>query len=310
MDRLSSMAAFVKAADVGSFAAAADALGMSPQMVAKHVTYLEDRIGTRLLNRTTRRQSLTEIGRTYHERCKVVLAEADWADSLAGEAEAAPRGRLRVNAPVAFGTYSLVPLVTRYLRRHPNVDVDLVLNDRMIDLIDDGFEVAFRIGPLPDSTMMARAIAPFRLIACASPDYLRERGTPMTPADLSDHECLSYAYWPGPTNNEWIFTRQGRSYEVVHSRNHLQINNAVGLLTAALDGFGVALLAEGMVREPIGSGRLVPLLPGFEAPSRPMHLIFLADRRQTPKLRSFIDAAVEEFGSSGGHMPRKSGGEL
>ena len=295
MDRLASMAAFVKAAEVGSFAAAAAASGMSPQMVAKHVTYLEDRIGTRLLNRTTRRQSLTEIGRTYYERCKVVLAEADWADSLAGEAKAEPRGRLRVNAPVAFGAYSLVPLVTRYLRQHPNVDVDLVLNDRVIDLIEEGFEVAFRIGPLADSTMMSCAISPFRLVVCASPVYLRKRGTPTTPDDLSDHECLNYAYWPGPTTNEWIFTRQGRSYEVAHSRNHLQINNAVGLLTAALDGFGVALLAEDIVREPIRSGRLVPLLREFEAPSRPMHLIFLADHRQTSKLRSFIDAAIEEF---------------
>lgn len=202
MDRLSSMAAFVKAAEVGSFAAAADALGMSPQMVAKHVTHLEDRIGTRLLNRTTRRQSLTEIGRSYYERCKLVLADADWADSLAGEARAEPRGRLRVNAPVSFGAKSLVPMIARYLRAHPDVDVDLVLNDRTIDLIEEGFEVAFRIGPLTDSSMTACAIAPFRLVACASPAYLRERGVPTTPADLSGHDCLRYAHWPGPTSNE------------------------------------------------------------------------------------------------------------
>lgn len=296
MDRLASMAAFVKSVEVGSFAAAADALGMSPQMTAKHVTYLENRIGARLLNRTTRRQSLTEIGRTYYERCKLVLAEADWADSLAGEAKAEPRGRLRVNAPVSFGAKSLVPMITRYLRNYPDVDVDLVLNDRMVDLIEEGFEVAFRIGPLMDSNMMARGISPFRLVACASPAYLRERGAPTTPSDLSDHECLGYTRWPARTENEWIFVKDGQSYQVAHRRNRLQINNATGLLAAALEGFGIALLAVDLVREHLGTGRLVPVLPDFEAPSRPMHLIFLADRRQTPKLRSFIDAAVEEFG--------------
>src|ERR1700724_722039 len=137
MDRLASMAAFVKAAEVGSFAAAAGALGMSPQMVAKHVTWLESRLGTRLLNRTTRRQSLTDIGKAYYDRCKLVLTEADWADSLADEAKGAPRGRLRVNAPVSFGTHSLMPVIARYLRQHPKVEVDLVLSDRFVDLVEE-----------------------------------------------------------------------------------------------------------------------------------------------------------------------------
>lgn len=294
------MAAFVKAAEVGSFAAAAEALGISPQMIAKHVTYLEDRVGTRLLNRTTRRQSLTEIGRTYYERCKVVLADADWADSLAAEAKAEPHGRLRINAPVSFGAKTLVPMITRYLKRYPEVDVDLVLNDRTVDLIEEGFEVAFRIGPLTDSNLMARAIAPFRLVACASPPYLRKRGTPTSPQELSNHECLGYSRSLGKPTNEWVFTKSGQSYEVAHSPNHLRINNATGLLAAALEGFGIALLAVDLVREAIKSGDLVAILPDFEAPSRPMHLIFLPDRRQTPKLRSFIDAAVEEFGSPNG----------
>ena len=295
MDRLASMAAFVKAAEVGSFAAAATALGISPQMVAKHVTFLEDRIGMRLINRTTRRQSLTEIGKTYYERCKLVLSEADWADSLAGEAKAEPRGRLRINAPVSFGAKSLVPLVTRYLRQHPKVEIDLVLSDRYVDLIEEGFEAVFRIGPLTDSSLMARALSPFRLVACASPAYLRAQGTPTTPSDLADHECLGYANWPGPTANEWRFVQDGRTYEVPRGRTHLQVNNAMALMSAALDGFGVVLLAEDLVREALRSGQLVKILPAFEAPSRPMHLLFHADRRPTPKLRSFIDAAVREF---------------
>ena len=193
MDRLAAMAAFVKAADAGSFAAAAGPLGLSPQMVAKHVAFLEHRLGARLLNRTTRRQSLTEVGREYRERCRIVLAEATAADALAEEAMATPRGRLRISAPVTFGAHGLVPLVIRYLRDHPDVEVDLTLTDRFVDLVEEGYEAVFRIGPLADSSLMARALAPYRLIACASPAYLRARGTPLVPPDLVDHECLGYS---------------------------------------------------------------------------------------------------------------------
>ena len=295
MDRLASMAAFVKTVDAGSFAAAASALGISPQMVAKHVTFLETRLGARLLNRTTRRQSLTEIGRTYHERCKLVLAEAEAADSLAHEARAAPRGRLRVNAPVTFGAHSLVPLVTRYLRQYPDVEIDLVLSDHFVDLVEEGYEAVFRIGPLTDSGLMARSLLPFRLVACASPAYLRERGTPATPADLKGHECLGYASWSGSALTEWRFVRSGRVHDI-HVRGHLRINDTTALLSAALSGFGIVLIAADLARGALATGHLVTVLPAFEAPSRPMHLLYLADRRQTPKLRSFIDAAVQEFG--------------
>jgi DNA-binding transcriptional LysR family regulator len=298
MDRLASMAAFVKAVDAGSFAAAAGALGISPQMVAKHVTFLETRLGTRLLNRTTRRQSLTEIGRTYHERCKLVLAEAEAADSLVHEAKAVPRGRLRVNAPVTFGAHSLVPLITRYLRRYLDVEIDLVLSDRFVDLVEEGYEAVFRIGPLADSGLMARSLSPFRLVACASPAYLRERGMPVTPVDLKDHECLGYASWSGSVVTEWRFVCEGRVHDV-HVRGHLRINDTTALLSAALDGFGIVLIVADLARGALSAGRLVKVLPDFEAPSRPMHLLYLADRRQTPKLRSFIDAAIQEFGPHG-----------
>ncbi|MFZ6678783.1 LysR substrate-binding domain-containing protein [Undibacterium sp. Tian12W] len=176
MDRLASMAAFVKTVDAGSFAAAASALDMSPQMIAKHVSWLETRLGTRLINRTTRRQSLTDIGKAYYDRCKMVLADADWADSLADEVKGAPKGRLRINAPVSFGTYALTPVIARYLRQYPQVEIDLVLSDRYVDLVEEEFEAVFRIGRLSDSSFIARELAPFRLVACASPDYLKEKG--------------------------------------------------------------------------------------------------------------------------------------
>ena len=303
MDRLASMAAFVKAVETGSFAAAANALGLSPQMVAKHVTQLEARLGARLLNRTTRRQSLTETGRTYHERCKGVLAEADWADAAAEETSGAPRGRLRINAPVSFGP-SLVPVLARYLRQHPRVEVDLVLSDRFVDLVEEGFEAVFRVGPLTDSGLVACALSPFRLVACASPAYLSERGTPSIPPDLEHHECLGYAHWSRPTAYEWQFTRDGRTHEaLVHHR--LRANDATALLSAALDGFGIALVAEDLVREALSSGSLVRVLPEFGTPSRPMHLLFHADRQRTPKLSAFIQAAVEAFDRREREVPQR-----
>ena len=297
MDRLASMGAFVRVVEAGSFAAAAVKLGISPQMVAKHVSFLESRLGTRLLNRTTRRQSLTEIGRTYYERCKPVLADADWADSLADEVKGSPRGRLRINAPVSFGA-TLTSLVTRYLRRYPGVEIDLVLSDRFVDLVEEGFEAVFRVGPLAESSLVARELTPFRLVACASPAYLRERGTPSNPAHLEDHECLGYTHWSRPMVYEWRFVRDGQAHEV-RIRNRLQANDAKALLTAALDGFGVVLIAEDLVRDGLRSGQLVRILPDFETPSRPMHLLFHPQRRQTPKLRTFIDAVVQEFGPRG-----------
>ncbi|WP_342722409.1 LysR family transcriptional regulator [Bradyrhizobium sp. B097] len=295
MDRLASMAAFVKAAEVGSFAAAASALRMSPQMIAKHVTWLETRLGARLLNRTTRRQSLTDIGKAYYDRCKLVLADADWADSLADEAKGAPRGRLRVNAPLSFGAQSLTPVIARYLRQYPGVEVDLVLSDRFVDLVEEEFEAVFRIGPLADSSFMARELAPFRLVACASPDYLRERGVPATPFDLEAHECLAYASTSGPIANTWRFVRDEETY-TVEVKHRLLVNDAKALLVAALNGFGIAFIAEDLAREGLRSGRLTKVLPDYETPSRPIHLIYHPDRRQTPKLKSFISAVVSELG--------------
>ena len=295
MDRLASMAAFVKAVEAGSLAAAARVSGMSPQMMAKHVAYLESRLGTRLLNRTTRRQSLTEIGRIYYDRCKLVLAEADWADSLADHAKGMPRGQLRINAPLSFGSHSLVPLLTRYLRRHPHVEIDLVLNDRYVDLVEEEFEAVFRIGVLAESPLMSRELAPFRLVACASPDYLRARSIPAVPSDLGDHDCLGFASSSGPTVNGWRFDRDGRTHDV-SIRSRLKVNNATALLHAALDGFGIAFIAENLARAALLSGQLVRILPNYETPSLPMHLLFHAERRQTAKLKSFIEAVVHEFG--------------
>ena len=294
LDRLTSMAVFVGAADAGSFAAAAGPLGLSSQMVARHVTALEKQLGVRLLNRTTRSQGLTESGRTYYERCRIVLAEVEAANSLAGESRAEPHGRLRISAPVTFGAHSLAPVIARYMRDYPKVDVDLFLTDRFVDLINEDVEATFRIGSLADSELIARPLAPYRFVACASPMYLRERGAPLAPEDLVRHTCLSYAYRTRPTDKEWLFTRDGKTHAVRINRR-LEANDGVALLSIAVAGGGIVLAAEDVLRQAIVDGQLVRVLPGYDPPSRPMHLVYAADRRQTPKLRAFIDAAAIAF---------------
>lgn len=295
MDRLSSMNAFVIAAELGSYARAAERLNMSAQMVAKHVTALEQRLGARLLNRTTRRQSLTELGSAYYERCKHILAEAEAADSLAQIMNETPRGKLKLTAPVTFGSYSLMPLITAFLRDNPDVDIDLHLTDRFVDLVEEGYEAAFRIGPLAITGLTARPLAPYRLVACASPAYLAARGTPQLPADLEQHECLGYAFWSRPADREWMFY-QGSTQHIVQVTSRLQINESRALMSAALDGFGIVLGPLDFLGTAIGRGELVQVLPDFEAPSRPMHLVYTANRQRTAKLRRFVEAVLVRFG--------------
>ena len=295
MDRLTSMAVFVRAVEAGSFAAAAPTLGLSSPMVGKHVRFLEERVGAQLLNRTTRRQSLTDVGRLFFERCKLVLAEAEAAEALAQDLQAAPRGRLRISAPVTFGAYRLTPMLTRYMRRYPEVTVDLNLCDRVIDLIDEGYDAAIRIAPLSDSTLIARSLKPYRLIACAAPSYLAERGTPRIPEDLVGHECLGFTYSTRPPFFLWEFTGPtGVSRVEVGSR--FLANAGAPLRAAALEGFGIILQAEEMLSDEIAAGRLVRVLPDYSGPSLPMHIVFPPSHRPTPKLRSFVDFVVEEFG--------------
>lgn len=297
MDRLRSMEAFVTAADSGSYASAAERLGMSAQMVAKHVAALEKRLGAQLLNRTTRRQSLTELGRAYYERCRRVLEEAQAADSLAQICNDTARGKLRVSAPVTFGSSCLMPFLTEFLRQHSEVEIDLHLTDRFVDLVEDGYEVVFRIGPLAASTLTARPLMPYGLVACAAASYLAKHGSPDTPSDLQNHECLGYAYWSKSPDCEWLF-RKGSELERVQVSSRLRINESRALIEAALDGFGIVLGPEILLAPKLRSGQLIQLLSDYEAPSRPMHLLYTASRLKTAKVRRFIDAAVTRFGAA------------
>jgi DNA-binding transcriptional LysR family regulator len=295
MDRLQGMAVFVKAADLGSFAAAGAALDMSAQMVGKYVSAIEERLGTRLLNRTTRRQSLTELGRQYYERCKTVLAEVDAAEAIAHTQTSAPRGRLRVNAPVTFGTYCLMPVIAEYLKAYPDVQVDLTLSDRVVDLIDEGYEAVIRIGTLADSSLLSRQLTPYRLIACAAPSYLVRHGTPTTPEQLADHDALGFTYAVRPPVKEWPFMA-GENLHMAQVHNRFQVNDSRAQLAAAREGIGIILGAEMMLREDLQQGRLMRLLPDFETPVLPVHILFAGDRRLPPKVRSFVDLVVARLG--------------
>jgi len=293
MDRLTSMGVFAKAVEFGSFSAAADALQMSPQLVGKHVQMLEHHLGVRLLNRTTRRQSLTEMGRAFYERARNILAEVEAAEALAAETRAVPRGHLRINAPVSFGIHALAPRLSEYLGLYPDVSIELTLSNRVVDLIDEGYDLVFRVGELADSGLIARPLAPYRLVLCAAPSYLARHRPPNSPMDLQAHECLGFSL--SSIRTHWVLDGPGGRVSVPVSCR-LMIDNGEALLAAALVGLGIMLQPMELVRNELDSGRLVVVLPQFQAPARPFHILYAPDRRPTPKLRSFIDFAMASFG--------------
>ncbi|MGG6895686.1 LysR family transcriptional regulator [Rhizobium sp. BR 315] len=296
MDRFSSMSIFVRAVELGSFSAAADALNMSPQLVGKHVQFLEQHLGVRLLNRTTRRQHLTEVGSQFYERSRNILAEVEAAEALAAESRAVPRGKLRVNAPVTFGIHALAPVLPKYLSAHPEVSFELSLTNRMVDLIDEGYDAVFRIGELADSGLIARRLGPYRLVICAAPSYLRSHGVPSKPDDLRDHECLIFSHTMLRTH--WDFEGPDGNVSIPIS-GRLMIDNGEALLKAALAGLGIVLQSIELIQSSLETGALVPLLPEYRVPTRQLHILHAPDRRITPKLRSFLDFASSEFGSHG-----------
>jgi DNA-binding transcriptional LysR family regulator len=293
MDRLLSMTVFAKAVELGSFSAAGDALHMSSQLVGKHVQTLEHHLGVRLLNRTTRRHHLTEIGASYYERVKVILAEVESAEGLAAETRAVPRGRLRVNAPVTFGVHALAPRLPEYLTANPEVTVDLSLSNGYVDAIEEGFDIVFRIGELADSSLIARELAPYQLVLCAAPGYLERHPPIRTLTDLSGHECLGFSH----TELRTHWTLDGPDGRVtIPVSGRFMANHGEAMLAIAKAAMGIMLQPLELVRAELDSGSLVRVLPKYSAPTRPMHILYAPDRRLTPKLRSFIDFAVRTFG--------------
>lgn len=299
MDRLQSMAVFVATVDRGSLSAAAEMFNISPPMAGKHIRQLEERLGARLLTRTTRRQSLTEMGRAYLEQCRQILEQVQAAESGAAQLRSSAKGLLRINAPVSFGTVMLASALTRFLEQQPEVQAELILNDRVVNIVDEGFDVAFRIGVLADSGLVARRLKDYGVMICAAPNYLRRYGTPQHPDELSQHQCLGFTHWS--KKGGWALGRNeapARGWPV----SRFQSNNSLALRMAALEGFGIVMQHSVMLAGDVAEGRLVELLPAYCPPPRQVHLVYPRDRQPMPKLSRFIEFALAEFGpASAGH---------
>ena len=295
LDKLTSMRTFVAVVQAGSFVAAADRLSMSPQMVARHIATLEKQLKTRLLNRTTRRQSLTPAGCLYYSRCEAILKDIDSADREASGTAEIPSGTLRLNAPVTFGRYALVGFLSQFLRRYPQMSVELTLSDEVINPASEGFDMIIRIGETDKNLrLVARPLPAYRLIACAAPQYLAEHGWPLHPSDLKHHACLGFSPWSAGLANQWPFVSVESLTEVtVNSR--LVINDWGAILEAALKGLGVLIGYEKGLEQPIKNGQLVTILEAYRIPERSMNLLYDASRGNETRYKVFIDELCEYF---------------
>ncbi len=287
MDLIGCMRTFARVAEHRSFTAAAERLGVSRGMATRYVAQLEDHLGARLLNRTTRRVSLTEAGTAYLERCTQILADLEEAEELASSQLADPRGTLRVTCALAFGVRYVAPQLGGYMQQHPRVVVDLSFNDRTVDIVEEGYDLAVRIGTLASSSLSARRLASTRMIVCAAPAYWQERGKPAAPEDLARHDALHYVY--SSTSDEWRFVDASGAARNVRIRHRLRANNGEALLRAASSGLGVVQLPAFMVHESIARGELEPALDDYCAPELGVYAVYPARRLLAAKVRTFID---------------------
>ncbi|WP_454804920.1 LysR family transcriptional regulator [Paraburkholderia fungorum] len=294
MDTLVSMKVFRHVVEVGSFVGAAERMEMSAAMASKHVMHLEQQLGARLLNRTTRRVAPTEAGREYYERLSQVLTELEEAEQVVGAASVVPQGRLRVSSLSAFGLSHVMAAVADYAAQYPQVIVDMTLSDRVVELIDEGFDVAIRASPsgLKSSSLIARQIATAHLVLCASPAYLRRHGTPKTVADLARHNYLQYA---GVSALE-IAPATGDASSRVRLTGNLIVNHLEAQRVIVLQGAGIAMLGTEVIGDDLAAGRLVPLLVDDVPPRElPIHVVYASRRHLSAKVRSFVDFLAERF---------------
>ena len=285
MDKLRAMEIFVAVVESGSFTDASTRLGMSAVMVGKYIAQLESQLGTRLLERNTRRQSLTDAGRVFVEESRRVLEQVLIAESSVERLRLAPSGTLRVSAPTSFGSCVVSPLAATFLQLWPEVRIELDLTNRMVDLVDEGIDLAIRIGNIQQTDIVAKYLGEYRMVICASPDYLARFGIPQTPAELNEHLCLSHTVWTA--RNEWLLP--GMEGEVRWKRDAiLRCNDGHGLRMAAIAGAGLLLQPEVLLAEDLDCGRLVRVLEAFTPEPRPIHLLWRQDLRPLPKLTKFI----------------------
>jgi DNA-binding transcriptional LysR family regulator len=294
MDRLIGLTLFVAAVEEGSLAAAGRRLAMTPAMAGKHVAALETELGVRLLHRTTRRLSLTDVGRAYFERSKCILEEMDEADREARNLHGEPRGTLRVTAPMTFGALHLGAPVARFVSSYPEASVEMTLDDHYVDLVESGLEMAIRIGHLPDSSLIAQRIAPCRMVACASPTYLERKGFPESPADLAEFDLLSYNMSRSP--GSWTFTDSAGRVSLSEGKPRLRTNNVQLLQAAALKDGGIAYGPSFVFGSYLETGALRQVLPHFKTSTLAIHVVYPSSRNVTAKVRRFAELLESSFG--------------
>jgi len=293
MDVLTGMSIFVSVVENNSLAGAARHMNLSPSVVSKQLSALEDRLGVRLLNRTTRRVSLTEVGSAYYERCKRILADVDEAEAAVTTAHSSPRGLLKITAPSTFAHRHVAPHLPGFLDRFPEVQVQLLVADRLVDLVEEGMDLAIRIAQLKDSSLIARKLAPNHRKLVAAPSYLEKWGVPARPDDLADHALITLQ--PGSPINDWHFIVEGEE-RVVRARGLIATNHGDSILALALSGAGLAMLAAHVVGEYVQEGSLVSVLDDMVSEDVPIYAVYPSNRHLSPKVRAFVDYLVEIYG--------------
>jgi DNA-binding transcriptional LysR family regulator len=300
MDATSDLRVFVRVMDRGNFSLAANDLGITPSAVSKLISRLEDRLGVRLLERSTRRLALTPEGETFLARARRIVADIEEAEAEVARVRGAPRGKLRINAGTAFGLHQLTPALADFLARYPEIDVDLSITDRLVDLIDEQSDIAVRSGHIPEGPFVQRKLADLQRVICAAPAYLARRGTPQVAADLRGHDCIVVA---GPGLNRWPFkTRSG--IDVVDVRPRVTTDDAEAALRLAIEGAGIVRLSDVIVGSPRRSGELVALLAHVHhVEPFPLSAIYPSGRHRLPRVAVFLEFLQERFG----HAPWRLG---
>ena len=292
MNKLREIECFIAVAELGSFVKAADALNVSKAAISRTILDLEARLGTRLMQRTTRRLSLTEAGVLYLDRCKQIVSALEDADQMLTDGNTDPTGLLRINVPHTFGVLHLVKVWPCLLRRYPGIKLDITLSDRIVDIVEEGYDLAIRIARLPNSSLIYRKLASTRIIACASPDYLEQHGMPLHPEDLKDHMVLGYSY--SPDKDEWHFEGPNGAVSVkTHVRMHA--NNGDTLVASALAGIGITRQPSFMLNEHIRSGKLIAVMPDYKVAELGIYAVYPSRTHLPAKVRATIDFLVHAF---------------
>ncbi len=286
MDRLTGLTVFVRVVDSGGFSAAARRLNMSTTMVSNHVRALEDRLGARLLNRTTRKISLTEVGKVYYDRCTQILSDIEQADDIAGALQSTPRGTLRIYTATHVVPF-IAPGVAEFLNTYPDVKVDLTMGERNIDMIDEGFDIAIRLAPPPDSSLIVRSLATWRHVLCCSPGYLERHGPLRQLSELAGRNCIRHVLYP--FGDDWHFIDREGAPASVRVSGNLVTNSGETLRRAAMNGVGVSLAAGFLIADDLEAGRLIRLLPDYRAVELAMSAVYPHRHHLSAKVRSFID---------------------